>query len=80
MIHIKKRKEGESNESLIGKFRRDTRSSGMVNTVKSHQTFERKLSRNRKRTNAQRRRVTREQREHDIKTGKLVIVNTYRKN
>ncbi len=80
MIYLKKKEGGESNESLIGKFRRSTRSSGLVNTAKSHQTFERKASRNRLRQSAERKRVSREQREHDIKTGKLVITNTYRKN
>lgn len=70
---IKDKRDGESNESLIRGWTRAVRSGGFTESAKQHQTFERKPNKNQQRKSAQQRRISREQREHDIKTGKLVV-------
>lgn len=78
---IKTKRDGESNESLIRSWTRAVRSGGFTDSAKEHQIFERKPNKNQQRKSAQRRRIAREQREYDIKTGKLVVnTHPFRKN
>lgn len=65
------RTERDSNESLMRRFSRTVMSTGLVKKKKSKLFFNRKPNRRKVRESAIRRRTRSEQREYDLKTGRL---------
>lgn len=70
LIEVKK-KDGESNESLLRRFNRKVQASGVILYVKDNQFSQKAKSKNLTRRDAQRRSKMRELRDYMRKIGKL---------
>lgn len=66
-----RKKEGESNESLMRRFTRRVQSTGVLNRVKKRQFLTKKPNKRAQRLSAIRRTETAKEREHLRKIGKL---------
>lgn len=66
-----KRKQGESVESLVKRFKHHTLRSGIINQAKDNRFRKRKLSRRARRVSALCRLADRKKREYLIKIGRL---------
>ncbi len=70
MVKVEK-KEGESNDSLIRRFSGKVQKTGILKTAKGALFFRKKPNKRQKKDSALRRKQNREQREFDIKTGRI---------